>query len=210
MKFLFDLLPVLLFFVAFKAAGSFPAQAQAIAGALLAPLSVALLQASQVPILLATAVAVLATVLQVGWLLVRGRRVEPMLWISFAVIVLFGGATIALQDETFIKWKPTILYWTFAAIIGGAALMGRRNVMRALLGGSLHLPEQVWQQLNWAWALFFAGAGALNLWVAFTLPTATWVNFKVFGLFGLTLVFALAIGAWIARHMKEEPNERQP
>lgn len=209
MKFLFDLLPVLLFFVTYKVAGSYPMQAQAMAATIVAPLSASAVQPTQVPIVLATLVAVLATVIQVGWLLARGRRVEPMLWISLAVIVLFGGATVALQDETFIKWKPTILYWAFASIITGAAWLARRNVVRGLLGGSLQLPEPVWHRLNWMWAAFFAAAGALNLAVAFTQSTDTWVNFKLFGLTGLTLAFALVVGFWMARHLPEPPADDQ-
>src|SRR3954463_16231176 len=128
MKFLFDLLPVVLFFVAFKLAD----------------------------IYVATAVAIGTTVLQVAWLKLRGRRVPGMLWASVAIIVVFGGATLLLQDETFIKWKPTVLYWLFAAVLAGSALGFRKNLIRTLLGEQMRLPDPIWARLNWSWVAFFA------------------------------------------------------
>jgi intracellular septation protein len=139
----------------------------------------------------------------VGWLLARGKRVEPMLWISVAVIIVFGGATIWLHDETFIKWKPTILYALFGSILAIGRLGWGRNLVRSLLGEQVSLPAAQWDRLLWVWVAFFAAVGVLNLWVAFNFPTDTWVNFKLFGLMGLTLIFALGIGIWMARHMKE-------
>jgi intracellular septation protein len=126
-----------------------------------------------------------------------------MLWLSVAVIIVFGGATIWLHDETFIKWKPTILYWLFAAILIGGRLLRQRNFIRALLERQIDLPGPAWEKLLWAWVGFFGCVGALNLWVAFSFPTDTWVNFKLFGLMGLTLLFTLAIGVWMSRHIKE-------
>lgn len=200
MKLLFDLFPVILFFAAFKLAQSFPERAVPLVSGLLGAVA-----ADQVPILLATALAIVASLLQVAWLMARGRKVEPMLWISVVVIVLFGGATIWLQDETFIKWKPTILYWLF----GGILLAGRfagRNFVRQLLGGQMTLPDAEWGRLLWAWIVFFGAAGLLNLYVAFNFPTDTWVSFKLFGLMGITLAFTLGIGVWLARHLKEADN----
>lgn len=208
MKFLFDLLPVILFFVAFKLAGAFPSQASAIAAGTLGGLTAAPIAAAQTPILIATLVAIAVTIMQVTWLLLRGRKVEPMLWIGLVVIVLFGGTTIWLQDETFIKWKPTILYWAFAAILLFGALVLKKNLIRTLLGASLQLPDGVWAKLNWLWAGFFAVAGALNLAVAYSTDTETWVNFKLFGLMGITFAFALGIGVWLGRHMQEVAGDR--
>ena len=130
MKFLFDLLPVVLFFVAFKLAD----------------------------IYVATAVAIGTTVMQVAWLKLRGQRVPGMLWASFAIIVVFGGATLLLQDETFIKWKPTVLYWLFGVVLAAGVLGFRKNFVRAILGEQVRLPEEVWARLNWSWVAFFAGS----------------------------------------------------
>ncbi len=179
MKFLFDLLPVLLFFVAFKLAD----------------------------IYVATAVAIGTTFLQVAWLKLRGRRVEPMLWASFGIIVVFGGATLALQDETFIKWKPTVLYWLFGAVLAGA-LAFRRNLIRVMLSEQVQLPDPIWMRLNWSWIGFFAFMGALNLYVAYNFSTDHWVNFKLFGGMGLMLLFVLAQALVLARFI-EEKNERR-
>jgi intracellular septation protein len=176
MKFLFDLLPVLLFFVAFKLAD----------------------------IYVATGVAIAASLLQVAWLKLRRQRVEPMLWASLAIIVVFGGATLVLQDETFIKWKPTVLYWLFGMVLAGAALVFRRNLIRSMLSEQVKLPEPMWARLNWSWVGFFAFMGAANLYVAYHYPTDLWVNFKLFGGMGLMLLFVVVQALFLARYMEEK------
>jgi len=182
MKFLFDLFPVILFFVAFKFAGIYAA----------------------------TAVAIGATFLQIAVLLLLRRRIEPMLWVSLAIIVLFGGATLALRDETFIKWKPTVLYWMFAAVLAGSALLFRKNLLRAMLDAQVQLPEPIWARLNWSWIGFFAFMGAANLVVAYNFTTDQWVNFKLFGGTGLLLLFVVIQAAFLARHVEERqvPGEK--
>jgi intracellular septation protein len=185
MKFLFDLFPVIVFFVAFKFAG----------------------------IYVATGLAIVATFLQIGYLLARGRKVEPMLWVSLVIIVIFGGATLALHDETFIKWKPTILYWLFGGVLAGAALGFKKNLIRAMLGDKVQLPDAAWSKLNWSWVGFFVVMGVLNLIVAFRFSTDTWVNFKLFGGMGLMLAFILAQGLFLAKYVEEEsprPSEPAP
>ena len=178
MKFLFDLFPVILFFVAYKLAGIFTA----------------------------TAVAIAATFAQIGWLKLRGRKVEPMMWVTLAIIVVFGGATLYLQDEVFIKWKPTVLYWLFAAVLGAAPFFGK-NFIRSIMGAQIELPDPVWTRLNWGWTVFFLLMGVANLYVAWNFPTETWVNFKLFGSTGLMLVFVVAQALYLARHM---PEKEQP
>jgi len=207
MKLLFDLFPVILFFVAYKLGNSFPHEAGQLAATWLGWLIASgKVSEAQAPILLATAVAILASIAQVGWLLARGRRVEPMLWVSLGVIVVFGGATIWLNDETFIKWKPSILYLLFAGALVAGRLLWRRNFVRALLGQQIELPDPVWDKLLWIWSGFFALLAAANLFVAYRFSTDTWVNFKLFGLMGLTLAFVIGIGIWLSQHVKEAPD----
>ncbi|MBI4290657.1 MAG: septation protein A [Betaproteobacteria bacterium] len=176
MKFLFDLFPVILFFIAFKLAG----------------------------IYVATGVAIAASLLQVGWLKWRGRKVDKMMWVSLAIIVVFGGATLFLQDETFIKWKPTVLYWLFGATLMGGQLFFRKNLVRTMLNEQVSMPEAVWARLNWSWVGFFAFMGAANLYVAFNYSTDTWVNFKLFGGMGLMLVFVILQALYLARNIQEK------
>jgi len=177
-KLLFDLFPIILFFVAFKFADIYTA----------------------------TAVAIAATIAQILWLKLRGRHVEVMQWVSLGVIVVFGGLTLMLHDETFIKWKPTILYWLFAGGLLTARLMGR-NLMKVFMGTQMTLPEPVWERLNQMWMLYFLVMGALNIWVAQTWSTDIWVNFKLFGTLGLTLVFVLLQGLYLSRFMKDPGDE---
>ena len=175
MKFLFDFLPLLLFFVALQVWDIF----------------------------VATAVAIGATVLQVGWQLARGRKVHSMLWASLAIIVVFGGLTLYLRDKTFILWKPTVLYWLFGAVLAGGALAGR-NLLRALLAEQMTLPERVWARLNWTWVAFFAFMGVANLYVAFNYSEKVWATFKVFGATGLMFLFVIAQSFVLARYMEDK------
>ncbi|HXJ09247.1 MAG TPA: septation protein A [Burkholderiales bacterium] len=177
MKFLFDLLPVALFFVAFKIAG----------------------------IYVATGVAIATTFLQVGWLKLRGQRVHPMLWASLGIIGVFGGATLFLQDETFIKWKPTVLYWLFGVVLAASALLFRRNLIRVMLSEQVQLPEPIWARLNWSWVGFFVFMGAANLYVAYNYSTDSWVDFKLFGGTGLMLAFVVAQSFVLAKYMQDKP-----
>jgi len=179
MKFLFDIFPVILFFIAFKVKD----------------------------IYFATAVAIAATLAQVGWLWLRKRRIDPMLWASFAIIVVFGGATLVLQNETFIKWKPTVLYWLFAAVLAGAEGFAGKNLVRSMLSRQLQLPPRAWSRLNWSWAGFFAFMGAANLFVAFNFPTDMWVNFKLFGGVGLMVLFVIGQALFLARYVEEGGGE---
>ncbi len=204
MKLLFDLFPVILFFVVFRLAGSNPDAAQDFGSQYLSALvSGGEVSVTQAPILLATAVAILATFGQIGWLLARRKPVDNMLWVSLVIIVLFGGATIYFHDEHFIKLKPTVLYWCFALVLLGSPLVLKKNLMKSMMGKQLSLPESVWARLNLAWGLFFALMGALNLYIAFSFPLDFWVNFKLFGFLGLMIVFVVLQSIYLSRHMKE-------
>ena len=172
MKWLFDLFPVILFFVAYKLAGLYTA----------------------------TAVAIAATFVQIGWLKLKGRTVDPALWLSLGVIVVFGGATLLLHDEVFIKWKPTVLYLMFTVGLVVAQAFFGRNPMRAVMGRQITLPDHVWRRLNYAWAAFFALLAVLNILVAQNFSTDAWVNFKLFGVTALMLVFVFAQALVLSRH----------
>ncbi len=179
MKFLFDLFPIILFFIAFKLQG----------------------------IYVATGVAIAASFAQIGWLWLRGRKIDTMLWLSLAIIVVFGSATLLLHDETFIKWKPTVLYWLFACVLTGSALLFHKNLIRAMLGEQIQMPDTAWSKLNLSWAGFFASMGFLNLYVAFNYPTDTWVNFKLFGGMGLMLAFVIGQGVFLAKYVEQKEAE---
>ncbi|KAB2917435.1 MAG: septation protein A [Dechloromonas sp.] len=201
MKLLFDLFPVILFFIAFKYSEKHPDLAVDWLAALPGMASVSLTQA---PILLATVVVIVATVAQIAWVHFRHGKVDKMLWISLALVVVFGGMTLAFQNEAFIKWKPTILYWVFAGSMGFAALIMKKNAIKTMLGEQLTLPEAVWSRLNFAWIGFFLVMGVLNLLVAFNFSTDTWVNFKLFGGMGLMLLFVLAQGMMLSKYVEED------
>ena len=171
MQFLFDLLPVIAFFVAYKMAGIYVATGVLIVGVLLQTL--------------------------VSW--VRHRKVSGMLLTSAVLVLVFGGLTLLIHDPVFIKWKPTIVNWLFAAAFLASQFLSGPTIVQRMLGENVKLDDASWIRLNLMWVGFFLFAGAVNLYVAFTYDEATWVNFKLFGLMGLTLLFALAQGVWIAR-----------
>lgn len=175
MKFLFDLFPIILFFIAFKAFGIFAA----------------------------TAAAIVATLAQIGWVKFRHGKVDNMLIASGVIVVVFGGATLLLHDATFIKWKPTVLYWLFAVALSCAELFWNKNLIRSMMGQQLTLPEPVWRTLNHAWAGFFALLGVLNLYVAFHFSTDIWVDFKLFGTTGLMLAFIVGQSVMLGKYLKE-------
>ena len=176
MKLLIDFFPIILFFAAYKLWG----------------------------ISAATAVAIVATIGQILWLRHRHGKVEPMQWVSLGVIVLFGGATIALHNDTFIKWKPTVLYWLMGGTLAAGQLFFRKNLLKTLMGSQLELPEPAWRVTNWSWIVFFAVMGVLNLWVAYNFDTDTWVNFKLFGGMGLMVVFVIGQALYLGRYMKAD------
>ena len=204
MKFLFDLFPVILFFAMFKWGEGNPDAAQALAQQILSGLvSGGQANVAQAPIMLATAIAILATFAQIGYLLVRGRKVDGMLWVTLAIITLFGGATIYFHNETFIKWKPTVLYWSFGLALVFAQLVLGRNLIRLMMEKQLSLPDNVWQKLSLSWAGFFGAMGLVNLYVAYNFPTAVWVNFKLFGFTGLMIAFVVGQSLFLSKYVKD-------
>ena len=176
MKMLFDIFPVILFFIAFKV----------------------------FDIYVATAVAIGATFAQIGWVWFRRRKVDNMLWVTLAVITIFGGATLLLKDDTFIKWKPTVLYWLFGSVLAVSALAFRKNLVRSMMEKQVSLPDEIWSRLLASWIGFFAVMGALNLYVAYNYSLDAWVNFKMFGSIGLMLAFVLLQAAMLAKHVQDK------
>ncbi len=199
MKFLFDLLPVILFFTTYKIANVYPDESLSLAARWLGQD----ILPGQAPILLATAVTIAATLVQIGMVWLRHRKVDRMLWASLTIIIIFGGATLLFHDPTFIKWKPTVLYWLFSTILVGSTFLGR-NLIQKMLEAQIQLPEAVWSKTSWAWAGFFLVMGILNLYVAYNFSEESWVNFKLFGCTGLTLVFALGQGLFLSKYVEED------
>ncbi len=179
MKLLFDFFPILLFFIAYKA----------------------------YDIYAATLVAIVASIAQVGWARFKHGKVETMHLVTLGLIIVFGGATLLLQDETFIKWKPTVVNALFAAVFLASQFIGKKTIVERLMSASITLPAPIWIRLNWSWVIFFSTLAALNLYVAYGFDTDTWVNFKLFGMLGLTLAFLIAQGFYLSRHMIDTDSE---
>jgi intracellular septation protein len=181
MKFLFDLFPVILFFAAFKIYGIFTA----------------------------TAVAIIATLVQIIYVKLRHGKVDKMLLISGVIITVFGGATLLLKDPAFIQWKPSVLYWLFAAGLIGAKLLFNKNPMRAMMEKQIQLPDNIWSKLNSAWAILFLALGFLNLYVAFNYSQDTWVNFKLFGVTGIMFGFIIIQTFFISKYLPKEDAKEE-
>ena len=211
MKILFDFLPILLFFGTFKYAEAEKDWAARFASEHFGFLvSGGVVGTTEAPVLLATMVVIVATLAQIAFLLARGKKIDLMLWISLGLVVVLGGATVWFHNETFIKWKPSVLYWAMGASFWVSQTFFNKNLLQTLIGDQLDLPPGVWQRLNFAWIAFFALMGLLNLYVAYSFSTSAWVNFKLFGGMGLMLVFTLAQGVYLSRHIKPDAAETKP
>lgn len=166
MKFLYDLLPIIFFFIAYKFYGIYAA----------------------------TCVAIIAAVLQLGYALIRRQTIDVMQWLGLGAITLLGGATLLFKNEMFIKWKPTAIYWLMGLVFYFSQFFGPKplkSIAQRMMEKSVELTNKLWTKLNLSWVLFFVVMGILNLIVVYTCDTNTWVNFKLFGSFGLTLGFVL-------------------
>ncbi len=180
MKFLFDLFPIILFFIAYK----------------------------MYDIYVATAVAIAAAFVQTGLFWLKHRKFEKMHLITLAILVVFGGLTLILRDPVFIKWKPTVVNWLFGATFLGSQFIGDKTLVERMMSHAITAPVAIWQRINWAWVVFFIAMGVLNIYVAYNYSEATWVNFKLFGMMGLTLVFVFGQAFYLSRYMEveEEPK----
>jgi len=207
MKLLLDFLPLLLFFVTFKYADGQPDWAAAFATEHLGFLvSGGKVGPTEAPVLLATIVVMAATVLQVLFLKLRGRKVDLMLWISLGLVATLGAATVYFHNETFIKWKPTMLYWAISTVFLVSRFLLGRDLLRKMLGPQVELPDPVWTRLTLAWIVFFLALGFANLYVAYSFTTEAWANFKVFGVTGLIVLFTLGQGVYMSRHLPQKPE----
>ena len=208
MKFLFDLFPLIAFFAAFKLGGMYETATHDFVQRYLSGIvSGGVIQPEQAPWVLATLVGIIATACQVSYLLLRGRKVDGMLWLSLFIFVVFGGASIYLHDDFFLKWKPTLIYWLSGLALLIAHVGFKKNLIRKTMEAQVQLPDAVWNQLLAAWIIFFGAIGALNLFVAFVLykgDMAAWVSFKAFGATGIFFAFIVAQTLFLAKHIKED------
>ncbi|MDC8756745.1 septation protein A [Janthinobacterium fluminis] len=208
MKFLFDYFPLFLFFGAYKWAGVYPDMAHALATEYLSAIvSGGVVNQEQTPIMLATVAGIAATFFQVAYLLMRRKAVPGMLWLSLFIFVVFGGAGIYFHDATFIKWKPTLIYWLFALALLLAHVFFNKNLMRKTMETQIKLPDFVWKKLLFAWIAFLSALGALNLFVAFVVyknDLSAWVSFKAFGATGIFFVFIIVQTLFLSKYILEE------
>lgn len=203
MKLLFDFLPIALFFGMFKYAEGHKDWAASIATEWLGfMVSGGVVGVTEAPVLLATVVVIVATLAQILWLKARGKKVDTMLWVSLGLVTALGSATIYFHSESFIKWKPTVLYWVMGSALLFGQLVLKKNGIKSLMGAQMDLPDSIWRLVNFSWVAFFTVMGFLNLWVAFNFPTATWVNFKLFGGLGLMMLFVLVQAVYLNKHIK--------
>lgn len=182
MKLLFDFLPIAIFFGVYKYTGD---------------------------IIMATAVLIPATIVQMLVTWVRTHKIEKMQLVTLGLVVVLGGATVLLQDKTFIQWKPTVVNWLFAVAFLGSQFIGAKTLVQRMMESAVELPAPIWIRLNLAWVVFFIIMGGLNLFVAFTMSEETWVNFKLFGMLGLTLIFIILQGVYLSKHMPDTDKDSE-
>jgi len=203
MKLLLDFLPLVFFFLTYRVAGAHADAAAGFATHWLGSIVAGgVVGAKEAPVLLATVVVIAATLFQVLWMHLNKRKIDLMLWISLAMIVLFGGLTIYFHNETFIKWKPSIVFWAMGLVFWGSQTFFGRNLLRSTLGADLELADKVWQRLNFAWVAYFALMGLLNLWVVYAFSTDAWASFHTFGSTALSILFIVAQGVYLSRHLE--------
>jgi intracellular septation protein len=203
MKMLFDLFPVILFFVTYKIFSHGDGNDSCLS------IQAANLPWTQNPILLATSVVIAATFVQVAWVKYRHGKVDTMLWMSLTIITTFGGATLYFHNPAFIQWKPTILYWVFAIALIGTPIVSGRNLIRSAMEAQMQLPNHIWRNLNWAWALFFFFLGLSNIAAIRLLSCSSWVNFKMFGTTALMFVFILVQASLLSKYIEVDNKENQ-
>jgi intracellular septation protein len=208
MKLFFDFLPIILFFSSYKwADGHKELAAQWMTQHLGFLVSGGVVSATEAPVLLSTAVVVIMSLLQISVLKALRQKIDTILWVTVGSVLVLGGLTLWFHSETFIKWKPTVIYWIMSAGFLITEVILKRNTLREMMGGQIDAPPSVWVKLGWAWVSFFALMGVLNLYVAYNFSTDSWVNFKMWGSTGLMLVFMVAQGFYLSKHMLPLPED---
>ncbi len=181
MKLLFDFLPIFVFFVCYKSFGIYTA----------------------------TAVAMILSIFQVVFFRLKYQRYEKLHIVSLVLICVLGGATLIFHDPWFIKWKPTVIYWLSGVVFFSSVFIGKKPVIQKIMENNITLPLKIWRRLSYAWTIFFIMMGVINIYVAYHYDTDTWVNFKLFGGAGSTLVFVLLQALYLAKHVKEPVNSHK-
>lgn len=176
MKLLFDYFPILCFFIAYKLYGVY----------------------------VATAVTMSACILQNAIYWLKNRRFEKLHIITLWSVLILGGLTLIFHKAIFIQWKPSIIYWIFACMLLFSQFFAKKTLLARLLGDKIAVPEKIWDQLNIAWSLFFIFLGLLNVYVIYHYSMSAWVNFKLFGTLGLTLLFVIGQAIYMSRHIQQE------
>lgn len=198
MKFFLDFFPVVLFFLAYKFFGDVPPILVDAANSL--PLIDLDLKKSTDAIYFATLVLILSTMLQNVVHFLVFKKLEKMHLISLVILLAFGSMTLAFKDPLFIKWKVSIFNWFFGVAIIGSQYIGKKPLIERMMSQAISVPKKIWIQINRVWGLFFLFVGVVNIYIAYTYDEETWVNFKLFGVLGLTFVFMVAQGIYLAKH----------
>jgi len=172
MKQFFEFIPLIIFFIVFK----------------------------MIDIYAATGALMISMGVMLAFNYYKNGKVEKMNLITFVMVLLFGTLTLVLHDDTFIKWKVTVVYVLFSLALIVSQFFYKKPIIKQMLGKEISLPDNIWNHLNIAWAAFFAVLAVLNVYVAFTLSQAVWVNFKVFGLLAATLIFTVLSGIYIYKY----------
>lgn len=203
MKLLLDFLPIILFFVTFKwGEGHKELASQWMTQYFGFMVAGGVVGQTEAPVLLSTVAVAALSIIQIVVMKLLRKKIDTMLWVSLAVVLVLGGLTVYFHSETFIKWKPTAIYWVMGGGLLVADIIMKRGLLRKMMSASqIALPQAIWTRLSWSWILFFTAMGFLNLYVAYNFSTSTWVDFKMWGGLGLMLVFTLAQGIYLSRHM---------
>lgn len=176
MQFLYDFFPIIIFFTVYKIAGIYAA----------------------------TASAIIVSFAQVALYWLKHHKFSNLQVITFLIILLLGGATLILHKPIFIKWKPSIIYWLFALVFFCSHFIGKKPLICYMMDKKIKLPEKIWARLNFSWVIFFAILGLANIYVVYHYNTNTWVNFKLFGILGITIIFVVIQALYLTRFVKED------